>query len=681
MGPAPAVRVAFFLMNTTENYRRYFILAVTVYALTRFILLPEYPIYFFTDEAVLTVRAEELIQRGFKDDQGRWFPAYFSTGFAYNTSLAVYLQIPGYLLFGKSVWVTRGTVALISVFGAIGTALLLRDGFRCRHYWLAPFFLALMPGWFLHSRTAFDPVLMASFYPWFLYFYLRYFERGGWNLLISVLFGAATFYAYSAGQAVMVFSGLFLALANFRHHWKHRRQSLAALAVILLCAFPYFRFRFHYPEALGHQLTLLNSYWVQNTPLSEKIMHFLREYLYGLDPRFWFGLNEEGLGRHQMKDYAHLMRWGAPLLLAGLAVSLCRFREPAMRALWISVLVSPIGAALVDTGIVRVLVFVVPAAVLMALGTEWIFSLSWILRKERLWAMGLAGVLCLLSVHLLTDALVKGPFWYRDYGMYGLQWGARQLLGEALPDEIRKRNPPAIFLSSSWANGADFLLSYFAPGKEVKISDISQFRDYYRPFPEGTVFVLTYNQYKEIEDSPKFKPFAPDRILAYPDGSPGFFFLRLRYADDVEEQFKKEMEARRQLLKMTHPLLGQQAEIGYSAVDMGSGPELFDGNSQGIIRGKEANPYVVEIRFPQPQPLSSARIYLRDGNYAIKALVEGPNGPEVSHQAEYRSGSGKAPVVEMPLGCPGAKRVRFEIYGTDQGDIACIHLYEIELRP
>lgn len=669
------------MIMSSLNYKQLFLISLLVFIATRFICLPDYPIYFFTDEAILTNQAQKLVERGFRDEQGHLLPAYFSTGHNYNTSLAVYLQVPGYLLFGKSIWVTRGTVTLISVLGALGTALLARRFFRCKHYWLVPFFLALAPSWFLHSRTAFDPVLMASFYPWFLYFYLKYLEEGGWNLIWSIFFGAATFYSYSAGQSVMIFSGILLALSDFRHHLRQWKQTLIAAGIVVLCAMPYLQFRLAHPEALASQLASLNSYWFENKPLIEKMTIFSRQYLYGLDPRFWFLPNEEGLARHQMKDYAHLMTWSAPFFAGGLVILFRRLRESSARALLIAIIVAPIGAALVSTGIVRILVFIVPATILISLCVNIILQSSWLRSYEKLVSCVLAFVLSAASFRMLTDALKNGPTWYTDYGMYQLQWGSRQLLVEAIPAYLKKYQPPVLFVSSKWANGVDNLIEFFDSSTDVSVLDITQFTDYYRPFQANSAFVLTNQQYNETLASNKFKPFSPDFILKFPNGEPGFIFVRLQYVDNVKELFSEDLERRKQLIQSSFIVLNQLTQVGCSPVDIGSAAGLFDGNTESVIRGKEANPFVVDLRFPKAQKVSSAAVYLRNEMYEITILAyPKATGKPLKFQAG-RQISSSAPVITLDLGSIQLERLRIEVFAVNVQEPTCVHLFEIKLTP
>src|SRR3712207_7462700 len=58
-------------------------------------------------------------------------------------------------------------------------------------------------------------------------------------------------------------------------------------------------------------------------------------------------------------------------------------------------------------------------------------------------------------------------------------------------------------------------------------------------FPYTTLFRST---------SGKFSSVQIDRTLDYPDGTPGFYFVRLEYAPDFGEIAAREREARRQLV-------------------------------------------------------------------------------------------------------------------------------------
>ena len=93
--------------------------------------------------------------------------------------------------------------------------------------------LAITPAWFLHSRTAFETVMMVSFYACFLCAYLLYRYRDPRYLYAALLFGAATFSSYTNGQGVMLISGVLLLLTDWRYHLSQKRRLILGAALVL----------------------------------------------------------------------------------------------------------------------------------------------------------------------------------------------------------------------------------------------------------------------------------------------------------------------------------------------------------------------------------------------------------------------------------------------------------------
>ena len=292
---------------------------------------------------------------------------------------------------------------------------------------------------------------MASLYAGALYFYLRY--RGGHlkSLYPALIFGALAFYAYSPGQVIVVVTGPMLLAADARYHWQHRRTALKGLVLLAALALPYLRFMLTQGGAQFQHLSLLNSYWVKPLPLWKKVGMYLIRYLKGLNPFYWFWPNpspveklwpetplplwlfsaQGDLARHTMKGYGHLLWLMFPFWLAGLVRCIRRFWDPAHRTLLLATLAVPSGAALVDWGITRGLVFIIPAALITALGLEMAVDLlraKWPGLSHKLTSLLLFAALTAFSFWMMADALTSGPTWTTDYGLIGMQYGARQML-------------------------------------------------------------------------------------------------------------------------------------------------------------------------------------------------------------------------------------------------------------
>lgn len=177
---------------------------VVVYLATRLVHLTDFPVYFFCDEAVNANLADELVGNRFRAwdgvfPDGTLFPPYFNNAGRIYPSITVYIHALTLTLFGKSVFVTRATSVLVSLLAVIAVGLALKVVFRSRFWWSAPLLLTVSPIWFLHSRTAFESVMMVSFHAYFIYGYLLYRCHSPAWAGAAVLAGAATFYAHPNG--------------------------------------------------------------------------------------------------------------------------------------------------------------------------------------------------------------------------------------------------------------------------------------------------------------------------------------------------------------------------------------------------------------------------------------------------------------------------------------------------
>ena len=605
-------------LQTMSWVRVLFVLSIGVYLATRFIGITKFPIYFFTDEAIQTLSAADLVQNGFRNPDGQFLPTYFKNDNYYNLSLSVYLQVIPYLLFGKSIWVTRGVSALVSLLAAISIAYSLKNIFKLSIWWLAPALLAVVPAWFLHSRTAFETVIFVSFYALSLYNYLLYRYRSPKYVYMTLITAGLAFYSYSPGQVITAISGILLLFSDWNYHWKNRRLFPYILGLVGIIALPYIRFRMTYGDIATEHLKLLASYWLQPIPLSGKIHQFISQYLFGLSPGYWFIPNQHDLDRHLMKGYGLISLYWMPFILAGIGVCLWNIRSSMHRLILIAMLAAPVGGALVGIGITRVLVMVVPATLLMALGLEycikWIaLCLNWAKEKYPLfhkferWRISpnllftaLFLVFSLSGFSMMNDALKNGPTWYRDYGLGGLQFGAPQIF-YAIDDYLDEHPNANILLSPSWANGTDIVARFFVKENQpVKIESIDGYLYQHLPLDDNQIFVMIPEEYEKVTASGKFSTIQVDKTLEYPDGRTGFYFGRVKYVDNIDQILTTEQEIRRQLKEAELTWHGQLIHVRYSPLDMGEIANIFDDNHDTLVRTAESNPAIYEIKFSKP---------------------------------------------------------------------------------
>jgi len=628
--PFPAATMPVNRLQTASLAHWGFGLALGVYLATRLIGLEDFPIYFFTDEAVQTLLASDYVRNDFHDSNGAAWPTYFENGSLFNLSLSVYLQVLPAMLLPRSVFVTRAVPALMTLSAAAALALIMKHAFRARTWWAGPLLLGVVPVWFLHSRTAFETTLMVSLYAWFLYFYLLYRQRSPRYLYAALLCGGLAFYSYSPGQLIVVVTGLLLLLSDFRYHWQHRRSTIGPGLLLVVLVVPYLRFQVQHPGETYFHMRMVGSHWFLELPLAEKLGQTVQFYLQGLDPGYWFFPHQRELIRHTMRGYAFFPTAMLPLLILGLVQVLRRKNSSPHRALLLAALAAPVGAAMAGLGITRVLPFVVPATALAGLGLEAIAARVGPMVARRAAGIGLAAVLSLASFSMLADALEHGPTWYDDYGLYGLQYGARQIFGEI--HSMLTEDPDArIVLSPAWANGTDIVLRYFLPDDpRIHLEGGVALLEGPRDDLDDTTFVLTPEEFQAVRDSPLFSEVHVLKTLPYPDGRPGFFFLAFRYAPDAEQQFSRQLEERRLPVVGQIQLDGESITVEHSPFDIGDLPEIFDRDPFTVARTREANPAVLTLTFPTPRLMTGLSLSVGTMDLTLRAILQtaGADEPE-----------------------------------------------------
>jgi hypothetical protein len=674
-----------------------FALALVLHLATRFIGISQYPIYFHGDEAVHTVYASDLIRDGGVFENKTFLPTYFKNGVKYNLSLSVYIQILPTLLFGKSILVTRAVSILLTLIPAAAVAFIIRDFLKLPYGWTATLLLSLVPAWFLHSRTAFETVLSVSMYGGFLYYYLHYRLENPKSLHVALIFGALMFYAYSPAQLIIVACGLILLLADWRYHLKHWRTGMRGLILLTILALPYLRFRLSVSEPIEEHLRDLGSYWLKPIPLTEKVHQFFSIYAYGLSPGYWYFPNGQDLPRHQMGAYGNILSITLPFALLGLVKALISFKLPrsyedirklesaqtllTYRTILIALFIAPLPGTLAQIGITRVLSFVLPITILTAVGL--ITVLRWLGKwiSPRLLGTGaftlLAGGLLLLT----RDAIVNGPFWHKEYGFGGMQYGAQQVIDE-IEHYLETYNNVHIILSTDWANGSDVLARFLLEDPfAVEMAGIESFLTKKRDLFPYYVLVLTPEEYEKALAANKFKSVQVEKTIPYPNGEPGFYFVRLAYTDNIDAIFSQEEAERFKPLYGSIQFDGMAIPVEYPRLDMGSIQNAFDGREETLIRTERINPAVIELTFPVLREVRGVAIHVGASIIRLTVQVIPESGAEPVEFSQEARTTIDTPVTELDFGqVILARTIRLEVLLLENTDFAHVHIWEIWLR-
>ncbi len=642
------------------------LVALFTFAATRLIGLAQYPIYFFADEAANTVLAAEFLDNGFRDQFGQLFPTYFQNGPSISLGTSVYVQLLPYVIFGKSIFVTRAVPVLIALTGALAVGMIFKHIFKSRWWWTSILLLALTPAWFLHSRTAFEHTLWVSFFAWFLYFYLRYRTNQPRHLITTIICGALSFYSYNGGQPGVVIMGLLLLVVDWRYHLQQRRVVLIGLSVVILCALPYVRFQIAHGGEVSAHLQLLGSYWTQDIPLGEKLARAVQEYGYGLRPDYWFAPdNSRDLIRHQLKGYGNLLWMTLPFALLGLIITVKKVftltstpsplrpavlplrghgngegsLTPAYRVVLLSLLIAPIGGVLVQANVLRDLIMVIPATLLTTIGLaavlEWIIQLAarrgirasndqlgvstpgHSRRAYHIIAAITCTVLIVANFCLLNDALTNGPTWYSDYGLTGLQYGGPQVF-TTIHDYLEREPQIDVWLFPSWLNGAEMLKRYFTPNDpRVHLLDFDGFLADKFDLTDQTLLVMDDVDYQRLIESGKFTKIQIAQTIALPNGSPGYHLLTAHYSPDIDRLLQQEHQALEQAEVVVN---GETWQVSYTSLQNGIIQDLFDHNPDTSVTPRSINPVTIDITLPEPRSITG--LTLASDNRDLQLSIE-----------------------------------------------------------
>jgi hypothetical protein len=128
---------------------------------------------------------------------------------------------------------------------------------------------------------------------------------------------------------------------------------------------------------------------------------------------------------------------------------------------------------------------------------------------------------------------------------------------------------------------------------------------------------------------------------------------------------------------------GQTVTVLYSLSEPADPAVLLDGNPGTLLRGFEANPWIVEFQFPEPRRIGSIELTVGSMPEFIVTVTQAAaaGGPPVIDGHTFTV-SAPDPTVAFELS-PEAQPVaslRLEIEFPAAGDTAMIHVREIAFR-
>ncbi len=687
--PAGADSRRWLNLRTWSLDERLFTLGLVLYLITRLGGIASFPIFFYSDEANNVLLGRQVVQNGFRGQDGTFLPIYFEADQnRWTPVLPTYLQAVTSFIFGSSILVARTTNALISLGAAIALSLILKYFFKLRFWWAGGLLLAIVPSWFMYSRTVFETVFATTCYAGFLLFYLLYRCRAPKYLYGAMLFGAAAFYAYSNVQLTVLGLGSLMLITDAKYHWANRQTLVRALPLVAVLVFPAVWFRLHHPTAIVEHLQAIDSYWVHDIPISQKLSQYVSTYLYGLSPQYWIPPNNGETTILPNQHFAGQGQLGLLLFalgIVGAGVAVRRLRSSAPhRIVLFAALAAPAGAALDSIEIARVLIFVVPAVLLAVIGLDWLLGLSRRI-NYAVAALAVFGVAGLLSLGMLRSALVDGPTWTKDYGLYGLQYGTKQIFEDTLPVLLRDDPSRKFIVSTTWANNVPFFVEFFLPPsqrQQVTLGNIDDYLQEQNKLADNTIFVMTAAEYGRVQSSTVMTTVQMLRQLAYPDGGPAFFMAQVAYVPDAAAQFAALEVERNKPKEGSVTIDGQSVRVLYSPLGDGNIQNVFDGNPGTLARGAEANPFIIELHFPQPRAIAGLSVKVSSNpDFSVTAMRATTEGGQFESITQRFVNQPPDPQADLAFASPEAVAVlRIEVKFNAVPGRAQIHIWEVGLH-
>jgi len=109
---------------------------------------------------------------------------------------------------------------------------------------------------------------------------------------------------------------------------------------------------------------------------------------------------------------------------------------------------------------------------------------------------------------LARYCLRGGPTWFTNYGLYGMQWGARQLFG-AIREELASHPRARLVVSHTWANNPNAFVRFFLNPRDqrrVELFDPSSHQTAFSPFDPHAIYVIAGEEYTKLVADPLLLP-------------------------------------------------------------------------------------------------------------------------------------------------------------------------------
>lgn len=155
-----------------------------------------------------------------------------------------------------------------------------------------------------------------------------------------------------------------------------------------------------------------------------------------------------------------------------------------------------------------------------------------------------------------------------------------------------------------------------------------------------------------------------------------------RPAKNTNQSLQMEQVLSGDLITDNIPLGSETIQMIHSPLDIGQAKDVFDGDLETLMRGRDANPFVLDLEFPTPRPIKGIMMDFGRMDFTIRMQVYGPDSPKpVSYEGIYRQ-QPPIPHIDMDFanGPAQVTRIYMEIEQLDPPEEVHVHVREITFK-
>jgi hypothetical protein len=239
-----------------------------------------------------------------------------------------------------------------------------------------------------------------------------------------------------------------------------------------------------------------------------------------------------------------------------------------------------------------------------------------------------------------------------------------------------------VWIVPSWINGPDMLRRFFIPDEpSVQLLELEPLLEEWSEGLEDALLILTSQDLQRASESGTLVLAGTERVLPLPDGTPGFYLVRLAYSARAEADFAAQREAYSRLVSEEIQLAGRILTARHSPFAAGSILDVFDGDPATQVRTAEANPLVIELTFEQPVQILSVALAAEMDSLRLTLRGFAPGLRPAYYTAEFRARGDQSGLEVLFDPPPGRlSRVVMEIQDLDLPPTGSVSLGELALR-